>query len=208
MAAAQSAPVTPRAAEPASLPPVGMIVLLGALSTFGPLSMDMYLPGLPDLTRDLDAPAWAAQMTITTCMAGLAAGQLVAGPLSDKLGRRGPLLAGLAAYAFTSGLCALAPSIWWLLTLRLIQGLGGAAGIVIARAIVRDRYEGSSAARIYSLLMLVAGLAPILAPLAGGQLLHVTDWRGVFLALAVVGVALLLAAARWLAESLAPALRH
>src|SRR3954471_13951439 len=147
-------------------------------------------------------------MTITTCMAGLAAGQLVAGPLSDKLGRRGPLVAGLAAYALTSGLCALAPSIWWLLTLRLIQGLGGAAGIVIARAIVRDRYDGSSAARIYSLLMLVAGLAPILAPLAGGQLLHVTDWRGVFLALAAVGLALLLAATLWLEESLAPKERH
>jgi DHA1 family bicyclomycin/chloramphenicol resistance-like MFS transporter len=204
MAAAEPATL-PR---PAAAPPAHLIVLLGALSTFGPLSMDMYLPGLPDLTRDLDAPAWAAQMTITTCMAGLAAGQLIAGPVSDKLGRRGPLLAGLAAYAATSALCAAAPSIWWLLLLRFVQGLAGAAGIVIARAVVRDRYEGSSAARVYSLLMLVAGLAPILAPLVGGQLLHVTDWRGVFLALAAVGLALLVAAVRWLAESLAPELRH
>jgi DHA1 family bicyclomycin/chloramphenicol resistance-like MFS transporter len=204
MAAAEPATL-PR---PAAAPPAHLIVLLGALSTFGPLSMDMYLPGLPDLTRDLSAPAWAAQMSITTCMAGLALGQLIAGPLSDKRGRRGPLLAGLAAYAATSALCAAAPSIWWLLVLRFVQGLAGAAGIVIARAVVRDRYEGSSAARIYSLLMLVAGLAPILAPLVGGQLLHVTDWRGVFLALAAVGVALLVAAVRWLAESLAPELRH
>jgi DHA1 family bicyclomycin/chloramphenicol resistance-like MFS transporter len=204
MAAAEPATL----ARPAAAPPARLIVLLGALSTFGPLSMDMYLPGLPDLTRDLDAPAWAAQMTITTCMAGLAAGQLVAGPLSDRLGRRRPLLAGLVAYAVTSGLCALAPTIWSLLIVRLIQGLGGAAGIVIARAIVRDRYEGSSAARIYSLLMLVAGLAPILAPLVGGQLLHVTDWRGVFVALAAVGTALLIAAALWLEESLDPEHRH
>src|SRR4051795_1402803 len=128
MAGAQSAPVTPRAAERATPPPVGMIVLLGARSTFGPLSMDMYLPGLPALTQDLSAPAWAAQLTITTCMAGLAAGQLVAGPLSDALGRRRPLLAGLFAYAVASVLCSLAPSTWWLLGLRLRPGLGGAAG--------------------------------------------------------------------------------
>ena len=204
MAAAEPATLSP----PAAAPPARLIVLLGALSTFGPLSMDMYLPGLPDLTRDLDSPAWAAQMTITTCMAGLAAGQLVAGPLSDRLGRRRPLLAGLAGYTLTSALCALAPTIWSLLTVRLLQGLAGAAGIVIARAIVRDRYEGSSAARIYSLLMLVAGLAPILAPLVGGQLLHVTDWRGVFLALAAVGAALLIAAVVWLEESLDPERRH
>jgi DHA1 family bicyclomycin/chloramphenicol resistance-like MFS transporter len=204
MAAAEPATL-PR---PAAAPPARLIVLLGALSTFGPLSMDMYLPGLPDLTRDLAAPAWAAQMTITTCMAGLAIGQLVAGPLSDRLGRRRPLLAGLVAYAVTSALCALAPTIWALLAVRLVQGLAGAAGIVIARAIVRDRYEGSSAARIYSLLMLVAGLAPILAPLVGGQLLHITDWRGVFLALAAVGAALLVATLVWLEESLAPDDRH
>jgi DHA1 family bicyclomycin/chloramphenicol resistance-like MFS transporter len=202
------------AAPPATLPPQATlprprtIVILGALSTFGPLSMDMYLPGLPELTRDLSAQAWATQLSITACMIGLAAGQLVAGPLSDRLGRRGPLLAGLAAYAVTSALCAMAPSIWWLLLLRLGQGMAGAAGIVIARAVVRDLYEGRAAARIYSLLMLVAGLAPILAPLLGGQLLHVTDWRGVFLALSAIGIVLFLATTRWLEESLAPEHRH
>jgi DHA1 family bicyclomycin/chloramphenicol resistance-like MFS transporter len=185
-----------------------MIVLLGALSTFGPLSMDMYLPGLPEMTRDLSAPAWAAQLSITTCMLGLAAGQLITGPLSDRLGRRGPLLTGLAAYAVTSALCALAPTIWWLLTLRLVQGLAGAAGLVIGRAVVRDRYGGASAARVYALLMLVAGLAPILAPLAGGQLLHVTDWRGIFIVLGGLGLALLVATMLWLAETLAPEDRH
>ncbi|MEN3284633.1 MAG: transporter, family, multidrug resistance protein [Solirubrobacteraceae bacterium] len=178
-----------------------LVVLLGALSTFGPLSMDMYLPGLPAMARDLSAPAWAAQLTITTSMLGLAGGQLVAGPISDTLGRRRPLLAGLAAYMAASLLCALAPNVWMLLALRLVQGCAGAAGIVIARAIVRDLHEGVEAARFFAMLMLVAGLAPILAPIAGGQLLHVTDWRGIFVVLAAIGAALLLAAWWVLAET-------
>jgi MFS transporter, DHA1 family, multidrug resistance protein len=153
-----------------------LVVLLGALSAFGPLSMDMYLPGLPSMARDLSAPAWAAQLTITTSMLGLAGGQLVAGPISDALGRRRPLLTGVAAYMLASVLCAAAPTIWLLLVFRLVQGLAGAAGIVIARAIVRDMHEGIEAARMFALLMLIGGLAPILAPLVGGQLLHVTDW--------------------------------
>jgi DHA1 family bicyclomycin/chloramphenicol resistance-like MFS transporter len=185
-----------------------LVVLLGALSAFGPLSMDMYLPGLPSMARDLSAPAWAAQLTITTSMLGLAGGQLVAGPISDALGRRRPLLAGVAAYAAASLLCALAPNIWLLLVLRLVQGAAGAAGIVIARAIVRDLHEGVAAARFFALLMLVSGLAPILAPIAGGQLLHVTDWRGIFVVLAGIGALLLLAAWWALGETLAPAARH
>jgi DHA1 family bicyclomycin/chloramphenicol resistance-like MFS transporter len=185
-----------------------LVVLLGALSAFGPLSMDMYLPGLPSMARDLSAPAWAAQLTITTSMLGLAGGQLVAGPISDALGRRRPLLAGVAAYAAASLLCALAPNIWLLLVLRLVQGAAGAAGIVIARAIVRDLHEGVAAARFFALLMLVSGLAPILAPIAGGQLLHVTDWRGIFVVLAGIGALLLLAAWWALSETLAPAARH
>jgi DHA1 family bicyclomycin/chloramphenicol resistance-like MFS transporter len=185
-----------------------LVVLLGSLSAFGPLSMDLYLPGLPSMARDLSAPAWAAQLTITTCMLGLAFGQLVAGPISDARGRRGPLLVGLAAYMAASLLCALAPTVWALLALRLVQGVAGAAGIVIARAIVRDMHTGIAAARFFAMLMLVAGLAPILAPLAGGQLLHVTDWRGVFVVLAGIGAALLAAAWWALAETLAPAARH
>jgi DHA1 family bicyclomycin/chloramphenicol resistance-like MFS transporter len=184
------------------------VLLLGALSTFGPLSMDLYLPGLPSMARDLSAPAWAAQLTITTSMLGLAGGQLVAGPISDARGRRGPLLAGLTAYMLTSLLCAMAPTIWVLLALRLVQGAAGAAGIVIARAIVRDLHSGVAAARFFAMLMLVAGLAPILAPLVGGQLLHVTDWRGIFVVLAGIGGALLLAAWWSLPDTLAPADRH
>jgi MFS transporter, DHA1 family, multidrug resistance protein len=185
-----------------------LVLLLGALSTFGPLSMDLYLPGLPSMARDLSAPAWAAQLTITTSMLGLAGGQLVAGPVSDARGRRGPLLAGLTAYMLTSLLCAMAPTIWVLLALRLVQGAAGAAGIVIARAIVRDLHSGVAAARFFAMLMLVAGLAPILAPLVGGQLLHVTDWRGIFVVLAGIGGALLLAAWWSLPDTLAPADRH
>lgn len=185
-----------------------LVVLLGALSAFGPLSMDMYLPGLPSMARDLSAPAWAAQLTITTSMLGLAGGQLVAGPMSDALGRRRPLLAGLAAYMAASLLCAMAPTIWLLLVFRLVQGMAGAAGIVIARAIVRDLHEGVAAARYFALLMLVGGLAPILAPLIGGELLHVTDWRGIFVVLAGIGAALLLAAWAMLGETLPVAMRH
>jgi DHA1 family bicyclomycin/chloramphenicol resistance-like MFS transporter len=185
-----------------------LVLLLGALSAFGPLSMDMYLPGLPSMARDLSAPAWAAQLTITTSMLGLAGGQLVAGPISDALGRRRPLLTGVAAYAAASLLCAAAPTIWLLLVFRLVQGLAGAAGIVIARAVVRDLYEGIEAARFFALLMLVGGLAPILAPLVGGELLHVTDWRGIFVVLAGVGALLLVAAWAMLGETLVPANRH
>src|SRR4051794_11124672 len=185
-----------------------LVLLLGSLSAFGPLSMDMYLPGLPAMARDLSAPAWAAQLTITTSMLGLAGGQLVAGPISDTLGRRRPLLAGLAAYMATSLLCAFAPSVWVLLALRLVQGGAGAAGIVIARAIVRDLHEGIEAARFFALLVLVAGLAPILAPLVGGQLLHVTDWRGIFVVLAGIGALLLRAAGALRRESLTHETRH
>jgi DHA1 family bicyclomycin/chloramphenicol resistance-like MFS transporter len=168
----------------------------------------MYLPGLPELHRELDAPAWAVQLTLTACLAGLALGQIVAGPLSDRFGRRGPLLVGVAGYAVASLLCALAPSVAVLVVLRFAQGIAGAAGIVIARAIVRDMHSGVAAARFFSLLMLVNGLAPILAPVIGGQVLAVTSWRGVFLVLTAIGALLFLATATGLRETLPPERRH
>jgi DHA1 family bicyclomycin/chloramphenicol resistance-like MFS transporter len=184
-------------------------VLLGALTTFGPLSMDLYLPGLPALGDDLSASASAAQLTITACMAGLALGQLLAGPISDALGRRRPMIAGVLLFATASGLCAFAPSIWTLLGLRLVQGMAGAAGISIARAMVRDITSGGAAtARVFAMLMLVTGIAPLLAPLLGGLLLHVTDWRGVFAVLAGIGALLLLAAVLRLPETLPPSARR
>jgi MFS transporter, DHA1 family, multidrug resistance protein len=180
------------------------VLLLGALSSFAPLSIDMYLPALPAMARDLHTSAPAAQLTLTACLIGLAAGQLLAGPLSDAHGRRGPLLAGVALYAVASALCVVAPGIWALLVLRLVQGLAGAAGIVIARAIIRDRYEGDELARFYALLLIVNGAAPIIAPILGGQLLHVTTWRGVFAVLAGIGVVIFAASAAGLHESLPP----
>jgi DHA1 family bicyclomycin/chloramphenicol resistance-like MFS transporter len=183
-------------------------VLLGALTTFGPLSMELYLPGLTELARDLSTSASAAQLTISASLLGLAAGQFVGGPLSDALGRRVPLLWGVGLFALASLLCALAPSIWWLLLFRLIQGMAGAVGIVIARAMVRDLVAGHEAARTYALLMLITGLAPLLAPVAGSQLLHLTDWRGVFGVLAGLGALLLGWAFARLPETLEPSRRH
>jgi len=187
---------------------VRLLLILGALSAFAPLSIDMYLPALPALGRGFGASASQAQLTLSACLIGLALGQMIAGPLSDALGRRRPLLVGVAAYTAASLLCVIAPSVGALVLLRFIQGLAGAAGIVIARAVVRDRYTGIAAARYFSLLMLVNGLAPVLAPVLGGQLLRITSWRGVFVTLALIGVLLLLATARGLSETLAPADRH
>jgi MFS transporter, DHA1 family, multidrug resistance protein len=189
-------------------PRAELVLLIGALSAFAPLSIDMYLPGLPAIAKDLGASPAEAQLTLTACLIGLALGQLVAGPLSDTYGRRRPLLAGLALYTLASLLCALAPSIWLFVVLRVLQGLGGAAGIVIARAVVRDHYAGSAAARFFALTMLVNGLAPILAPVIGGQLLLVTTWQGIFVVLGVIGAALFLFAALRLAESLPPERRR
>jgi DHA1 family bicyclomycin/chloramphenicol resistance-like MFS transporter len=185
-----------------------LIVILGGLSAFGPLSMDMYLPGLPTLTKDLGASASTGQLTLTGCMLGIAAGQLFTGPLSDTLGRRRPLLAGLVGYIVASLACAVAPSIWTLILLRFLQGTLGGAGVVIARAIVRDLFSGAEAARIYALLMAVMGVAPVFAPLVGGQALAITSWRGIFVVLAGIGVPLLLATMTWLPETLPPERRH
>jgi len=181
---------------------VQLVFILGALTAFGPLSIDMYLPALPSLSRDFGTGASQVQLTLSACLLGLALGQAIAGPISDSLGRRRPLLAGLTAYALGSLLCVFAPSVYALAGLRLVQGIAGAAGIVIARAIVRDLHSGVAAVRFFSLLMLVNGLAPILAPLFGGLLLRFTSWRGVFIVLAVIGTLLLLAAATGLSETL------
>ncbi|HEY7075019.1 MAG TPA: multidrug effflux MFS transporter [Solirubrobacteraceae bacterium] len=166
------------------------ILLLGGLSAFGPLSMDMYLPGLPALARDFGTRESVIQLTLTSCLVGLAVGQLLAGPLSDALGRRRPLLAGLAGYVLVSAGCALAPTAGVLIGLRLLQGLGGGASIVIARAVVRDLYAGAAAARFFALLILVTGAAPMIAPLLGGQVLRFTAWRGIFVILAAIVAAL------------------
>jgi MFS transporter, DHA1 family, multidrug resistance protein len=199
-------------AEPAALAVrrTGLLVtlILGGLTATPPLAMDMYLPSLPAVTRSLHAPAASVQLTLTTCLLGMALGQLVAGPMSDRWGRRSPLLIGLVAYVVSTALCALAPTVETLVAFRLAQGLAGAAGIVIARAVVRDLYDGVAMARFFSTLMLIGGVAPIVAPLIGGQILRVTDWRGVFVVLTFVG--LLLTGLVWarLPETLPPPERH
>lgn len=179
-------------------------VVLGMLSTFGPLSLDLYLPSLPELATDLEASPSGAQLTITACLLGLAVGQLIAGPLSDQLGRRRPMLIGLVCYLLASVACAFAPTIELLWGLRLLQGLAGAAGLVIARAVARDLYEGKPLLIFFARLILISGLAPIVAPLLGGQLARVMDWRGIFLVLAGFGLALVVAGLVGVPESLPP----
>jgi MFS transporter, DHA1 family, multidrug resistance protein len=185
-------------------PPAYTVVVLGLLTMFGPLSLDLYLPALPQLADDLGTSTSAAQLSITACLVGLALGQLVAGPLSDRLGRRRPLIVGLSAYLVASVACALAPSVTVLVVLRFIQGLGGAAGIVISRAIARDLYSGRALMIFFSRLLLIAGLAPIIAPILGGQLSRIMSWRGIFGVLAAFGAVLLLAGWFGLRETLPP----
>jgi MFS transporter, DHA1 family, multidrug resistance protein len=165
---------------------VRLVIVLGSINAIGPLSIDMYLPAFPEIAGDLGTSASQVQLTLTACVAGLALGQLLIGPLSDRLGRRGPLMAAMLTYAAASILCSLAPSVPVLIALRFVQGLAGAGGIVISRAVVRDLHSGVAAVRLFSSLMLVTGLAPILAPLAGGQVLSFTSWRGIFVVLAVL----------------------
>lgn len=182
-------------------------VILGSLSAFGPLSLDMYLPSLPKLAADLHTSTSLTQLSLTACLIGLALGQLFAGPISDVRGRRIPLLIGLIGYTASSLLCAFAPSIWTFILLRFIQGLAGSAGIVIARAVVRDLYSGTALTKFFSLLMLINGVAPIAAPIAGAQLLRVTSWRGVFIVLAAIGVLMLLGVLLGLPDTLPAAKR-
>jgi MFS transporter, DHA1 family, multidrug resistance protein len=183
-------------------PAVRLVVVLGAVNAVGPLSIDMYLPALPDIARSLDTSASQVQLTLSACVAGLALGQLVLGPLSDRRGRKLPILAAMTTYAIVSVLCALAPSAPTLMGLRFVQGLAGAGGVVIARAVVRDLHTGAAAVRLFSSLMLVTGLAPILAPLVGGQVLEFTSWRGIFVVLGVLAALIALAVAVGLRETL------
>ncbi|MEV5506875.1 multidrug effflux MFS transporter [Streptomyces orinoci] len=188
----------------------GLLVTLalGSLTALPPLSMDMYLPALPEVTDSMGSPAATVQLTLTACLLGMALGQLVVGPMSDKWGRRRPLLTGLVIYVLATAACAFAPTTAALVAFRLVQGLAGAAAIVIARAMVRDLYDGVAMARFFSTLMLISGVAPVIAPLIGGQILKLTDWRGVFVVLTAVGAALVLLVWARLPETLPPERRR
>jgi len=190
-------PEHPRPAFGRVLPP-----LLLLLTVFGPISMDLYLPALPALTAELGAATSTAQLTVTACLVGLALGQLFAGPMSDRFGRRPVLLVGVVAYVVTSLLCATSPTVESLVLARLVQGLAGGVGIVIAQAAGRDVYSGPTLLRFYGQLTVVGGLAAVVGPLLGGQLTAVTDWRGLFVVLAAVGTLLLLTALALFPETL------
>lgn len=184
-----------------------LLPALGALSAFGPLSIDLYIPALPQLGKDLLTTEALTQVTMSACLIGIAVGQLLWGPISDRYGRRRPLLWAVAAFALCSFLCAAAPSIELLILVRLLQGLCGAAGLAIGRAVVHDVFHGAEATAAFAALTAIAGAAPVLAPLIGGGLLAFTDWRGLFLALGAIGLALLLTAALCVPETLATAQR-
>ncbi|WP_258566572.1 multidrug effflux MFS transporter [Leucobacter luti] len=185
--------------------PMGLLritLVLGALEAFGPLSMDLYLPQLPQLARTLDTSDALAQATMSVCMIGLGLGQLIAGPLSDRFGRKRPLVIGVILFALLSAVCAVSPTIEVLLGARFLQGLAGSAGVVISMAVARDLFSGIQLSRMLSLLALVTSLTPIIAPVIGGQLARVMDWRGIFLVLAGIGTVLVFVAQFGLRETL------
>ncbi|WP_213454496.1 multidrug effflux MFS transporter [Rhizomonospora bruguierae] len=205
---APAAPGSAAPAEPSVRERARIVLVLGSLIALGPLTIDMYLPALPAIETALNTSPAAIQLTLTGTLAGVAVGQLVIGPLSDALGRRRPLIAGTVLHVLASVLCVVAPNVALLGVLRVLQGLGAAAAGVIAMAVVRDLFSGLTVARVLSRLMLVMGVAPVLAPTLGSQLLRWTNWRGVFVALAVLGAGLVAVSRFALRETLPPERRR
>ena len=156
--------------------PLRILLILGALSAFAPLAIDFYLPSFPTLARVFATDVEHVQLSLAAYFVGLAIGQLAYGPLADRFGRRKPLLVGVLLFSLASLACALAPSLEWLIAARFVQALGGCAGMVVSRAVVRDLCDPIRSAKVFSQLMLVMGLAPILAPLGGGLLLSTLGW--------------------------------
>jgi len=177
-------------------------MILGSLSALGPLSIDMYLPAFPQIADELNTSVSLTQLSLTACLIGLALGQLVIGPLSDVRGRRGPLIAGMLVYAIVSVLCIFSTTIWSFIALRFLQGLAGAAGLVVSRASVRDLYSGPDLIKFLATLMIINGAAPILAPIIGGEVLNYTSWRGVFGVLSAFGIIMLIGISIALKETL------
>jgi len=182
----------------------GWLILMGILTAIGPFSIDMYLPAFPAISEGLQVPRGDVERTLASYLIGLALAQIAYGPLADRYGRKIPMLTGLAVYTVASVGCALASSIEMLTLCRVLQALGSAAGIVIPRAVIRDHYETQDAARAMSMLMLIMGLAPILAPLVGGQLLSFVGWRSLFWLMAAVSLSMFVATILVMKESLVP----
>src|SRR4051812_28931288 len=168
-----------------------LALILGAQTAMGPLAIDTYLPALPTITREFGTSSSAVQLSLSVYFIGIALGQAIYGPLSDRHGRRPPLFVGLALFVAGSLGCALAANVGALVSFRFVQALGGCAPLVIPRAVVRDLFDERNSVRMLSVLMLVMGLAPILAPLIGGQMLEYLGWRSIFWAYAAYGSVLL-----------------
>ena len=178
------------------------ILILGALSAFGPLAIDFYLPGFPAMATYFGTDEKHIQLTLAAYFLGLSLGQLAYGPVADRFGRRIPLLVGVSLFTLASLACAFAPNLEWLIGARFVQALGGCAGMVLARAIVSDKCNAVESAKVFSQLMLVMGLAPILAPMLGGVLVNGAGWQAIFLCLTVFSAACLAAVAIGLPESM------
>lgn len=181
---------------------VFLVILLGVLSAFGPFVVDLYLPSLPQLAQFFDTTPSMTQLTLTTAMIGLAVGQLLLGPMSDKFGRKKPLIISLVIYIVSTILIIFSPNIESMIVLRVVQGLSSAGSVVISRAIATDLYRGREMTRFFGLLMTINGMAPIISPILGSLLLEYISWKGVFVFLALIGVLVLLFCFR-LKESLA-----
>ncbi len=182
----------------------GWLILMGALTAIGPVSIDMYLPAFPAIAEGLNASTSQIERTLAIYLLGMAVSQLFYGPLADRYGRKPPLYGALTLYILASAGCAFAPNVEVLTACRLAQAMGGAAGMVISRAVVRDHYDTQDAARALSMLMLIMGVAPILAPLLGGQILEIAGWRGIFISITLAAIVLLVTLSRVMVESLKP----
>lgn len=178
------------------------ILILGALSAFGPLAVDFYLPGFPAIALAFGTDEKHVQLTLASYFLGLSIGQLAYGPVADRFGRRIPLLFGASLFTLASLACAFAPNLEWLIGARFVQALGGCAGMVIARAIVSDRCDAVQSAKVFSQLMLVMGLAPILAPMLGGLLVNLYGWQSIFISLTAFSALASIAVALGLPESM------
>ncbi|MCD5975341.1 Drug resistance transporter, Bcr/CflA protein [Pseudomonas savastanoi pv. glycinea] len=178
------------------------ILILGALSAFGPLAIDFYLPGFPAIALAFGTDEKHVQLTLASYFLGLSIGQLAYGPVADRFGRRIPLLFGVTLFTLASLACAFAPNLEWLIGARFVQALGGCAGMVISRAIVSDKCDAVQSAKVFSQLMLVMGLAPILAPMLGGLLVNLYGWQSIFISLTAFSALASLAVALGLPESM------
>lgn len=188
--------------SPSTARRIWLTVLLGTISATGPLSIDLYLPALPEMMTSLHAPASLIQMSLSSCLLGLALGQVIAGPLSDKYGRKRPLLIGFAIFGLASLLISFSTSASMLIGLRFVQGLAGASGQVLSRAIARDLFSGPLLTKFYAMLSAVNGIFPVISPVIGGFLVRYTGWKGIFVLLAIVGLVVVIAIFVGLPETL------